>query len=64
MKMAFVMQTKRKKVLGTLAEDWPHMMLLNTINFAILVKEMRLTHHPELDPIDSAKNSEIPFILL
>lgn len=38
------------------------MMLLHTINFASLITEMSLTHHPDLDPIDSAKNSEIIFI--
>lgn len=37
------------------------MVLLHTINFASLVKEMSLTHHPDLGPVDSGKNSEIVF---
>lgn len=38
------------------------MMLLHTMNSATLVKEMSLTCHPDLGPIDSAKNSGIVFI--
>lgn len=41
---------------------WSIYDALNTINFATLVKEMRLTHYPDLGLIDSAKNSEIAFI--
>lgn len=55
-------ETKWKKVLSTLAIDWAPMILPHTINFASLVKETILPHHPELGPIDSAKNSATVFI--
>lgn len=51
-------------MLGTLPADWAPRMLLKTINFATLVKEMSLTYHFNLGPIDSAKNYEIPYTFL
>lgn len=62
MEYSLQQKTKRKKVLGTLAVGEALTMLLSTITFATLVKEMSLTHHPDVGPIDSAKNSEVPFI--
>ena len=61
MEYSLQQKTKRKKVLGTLAVE-ALMMLLSTITFATLVKEMSLTHYPDVGPIDSAKNSEVSFI--
>lgn len=61
MEYSLLRTVKWKKYLVPLCGGSTH-DLLYTINFVTLVKEMSLTHYPDADPIDSAKNSEIAFM--
>lgn len=61
MEYSLLCTVKWKKYLVPLCGGSTH-DLLCTINFVTLVKEMSLTHYPDADPIDSAKNSEIAFM--